>query len=134
MTTYSVGTLKYNKLQLCLLFGYLLMGGFTYCMLAYTLIPTLLPLTLDSFGASGAIIGLVVGSIPAGMNMVMNPILGTNSDRCRTRWGRRIPFLAFATPFVTVFMILIGWMPQFMDFIKNNAWIKPENANIIGIS
>lgn len=31
-----------------------------------SLVPTLLPLTLEHFGASGALIGLVVGSVPGG--------------------------------------------------------------------
>ena len=108
---YSVGTLHYTLGGVLAVCGWMLWGGFCYSMLAYVLVPTLLPLTLDSFHASGALIGLVVGSIPAAMNLVMNPILSTTSDRTRTKWGRRIPYLAFATPFVALFLILLGWTP-----------------------
>ena len=109
---YSVGTLHYTLGGVLAVCGWMLWGGFCYSMLAYVLVPTLLPLTLDSFHASGALIGLVVGSIPAAMNFVMNPILSTTSDRTRTKWGRRIPYLAFATPFVALFLILLGWTPE----------------------
>ena len=74
---------------LALLLTVLYVGSCLAVMLAYVLVPTLLPLTLDSFHAAGALIGLVVGSIPAAMNFVMNPILSTTSDRTRTKWGRR---------------------------------------------
>lgn len=115
--SYSVGTLHYTLGGVFAVCGWMLWGGFCYSMLAYVLIPTLLPLTLDSFHASGALIGLVVGSIPAAMNFVMNPILSTASDRTRTRWGRRIPYLAFATPFVALFLILLGWTPEAAELL-----------------
>ena len=30
------------------------------------------------------------------------------SDRTRTRWGRRIPYLFWSTPFMGLFLVLIG--------------------------
>ena len=88
---YTVGTLHYRLPKLLAVCIYLLWGGFFYSMLSYVLIPTLLPLALNRFGAGGALIGLICGSIPAAMNMVMSPVLGASSDRMRSRWGRRIP-------------------------------------------
>ena len=114
---YVAGTLRYRLPKLLAVSIYLLWGGFCYSMLAYVLIPTLLPLALNSFGASGALIGLICGSIPAAMNMVMSPALGASSDRLRTRWGRRIPYLAVSVPFVTFFMILVGWTPQITELL-----------------
>jgi len=39
-----------------------------------------------------------------------DPIIGWWSDRTRSRWGRRIPFVVLATPFYGVFFVLL-WMP-----------------------
>ena len=113
---YAVGTLRYSLSGVIVVSAWVILGGNIFGMLG-SLVPTLLPLTLERFGASGALIGLVVGSIPAAMNFVMNPILSTASDRTRTRWGRRIPYLVFATPFVTLFLILIGWITPITGYV-----------------
>jgi GPH family glycoside/pentoside/hexuronide:cation symporter len=39
-----------------------------------------------------------------------DPLIGHWSDRTRTRWGRRIPFVVLATPFYALFFVLL-WLP-----------------------
>ncbi len=39
-----------------------------------------------------------------------DPLIGYWSDRTRTRWGRRIPFVVLATPFYALFFVLL-WLP-----------------------
>ncbi len=39
-----------------------------------------------------------------------DPLIGYWSDRTRSRWGRRIPFVVLATPFYALFFVLL-WIP-----------------------
>jgi len=43
-------------------------------------------------------------------NSVNDPIAGYISDRTRTRWGRRIPFILFFTPLMMLLFVLL-WSP-----------------------
>ena len=115
---YTVGTLKYTMFGLLNLFIWMLWGDFCFTLME-TLIPSLLPIFMEKHGSSNMLIGLVVGSIPAMLNLIINPIVSTRSDRTRTRWGRRIPYLFFASPFVTLFLILLGWSDQIGAFLND---------------
>lgn len=112
---YTIGTLEYSLRGVIAVSLWLLWGGLIYHVSCSILVPTLIPLSLDVFGASSELIAVVVGSIPAGMNMVMNPVISTMSDRTRTRWGRRIPFLAVAAPVIALMLVLLGWAPQIAE-------------------
>lgn len=120
-TVYEAGTLRYTLGGVILVSFWLILGGNCFSMLAWTMVPTVLPLSLKEFHASGAAIGLIVGSIPSAMNFVMNPILSTMSDRTRSKWGRRRPYLIAATPFVGCFVILLGWMPAIARRLHDSA-------------
>lgn len=102
------GTLVYTKAGLFALFGWLLWGDFCFHLMQ-TITPSIMPLVLRSEGAPNLLISLTISTIPALLNFVMNPIISTYSDRFRSKGGRRIPFLRWATPFVTISLILIGF-------------------------
>ena len=55
--------------------------------------------------AIGAV--LVVGRLIEAFD---DPLIGYWSDRTRSRWGRRIPFVVAATPFMAILFIFL-WMP-----------------------
>ena len=118
---YTVGTLRYSMFGLVNLFIWMLWGDFCFTLMEM-LIPSLLPLFMSSHQAPNWLIGLVVGSIPAALNFIINPIVSTKSDRTRTRWGRRIPYLLFASPFVTLFLILLGWSDSIGALIHRLAF------------
>jgi len=120
-TVYHCGTLDYTKKALVCLFIWMLWGDFCYTLME-SLIPTLLPLVLKQHEASNTTIGLLVGSVPALINFILNPIISTSSDRTRSRWGRRIPYLLFSSPFVVMFLILVGWTDQIGSWFYNLAW------------
>ncbi len=43
-------------------------------------------------------------------NAIGDPTVGWWSDRTRSRWGRRRPFIIFGTPFLILFLVLV-WFP-----------------------
>lgn len=129
----SVGTLNYDVKSFIFLIFYLLGGGFFYIMIANILVPTVLPLIMNKFSASPTIIAIVIGSIPATLNMILNPILSTNSDRLRSKFGRRIPFLLFATPFVSIFLIMLGWIEEISTFLHGLSFFASTSVNVLAV-
>jgi len=122
---YQCGRLIYTKAGLFTLFSWLLWGDFCFSLME-TIWPNILPLMLKSKGTPNTILSLVITTIPSAMNFVMNPIISTASDRYRGRRGRRIPFLLGATPFITLFLILLGFSKQigFRDVLSPSAFIR----------
>lgn len=105
---YTVGTLRYTMGGLVVLFIWMLWGDFCFTLME-AVFPRILPIKLKSIGASNMIIGLLVGTIPGAMNFMITPIVSFKSDRHRGRLGRRIPFLLWPTPFLALFLILLGY-------------------------
>jgi MFS family permease len=101
------GTLQYTKASLATMFFWLLWGDFCFTLMELV-IPSILPLKMQSLNAPNWVLGMIVTTIPSAMNLMINPIVSFRSDRLRSRWGRRIPFLLMATPFVTLFLVLLG--------------------------
>jgi maltose/moltooligosaccharide transporter len=106
--SYRIGTIQYTKIGLIALFVWLLWGDFCFNIME-TVVPSIIPLQLHSMNAPNWLIGLIVTSIPYGLTIFMNPVISVSSDRYRSRWGRRIPYLAAATPFVAISLILLGF-------------------------
>ncbi|MYM97393.1 MFS transporter, partial [Duganella vulcania] len=49
-------------------------------------------------GASDTTTSLLMSTVPALLSVLLVPLLGYHSDRLRSRWGRRRPFLLVAAP------------------------------------
>jgi GPH family glycoside/pentoside/hexuronide:cation symporter len=52
-----------------------------------------------------------------------DPFIGYWSDRTRSRWGRRIPFVLFATPFWVLFFVLFWTPPDGHETIANAFYL-----------
>ena len=64
---------------------------------------------IDLIGLSPAVAG-IIWTVFGIWNAVNDPLMGALSDRTRTRWGRRIPYVMIATvPMVLAFIFL--WTP-----------------------
>ncbi len=55
--------------------------------------PALLPILLKEHGATNKEIVIIVSTIFMVMNAALNPVISYQSDRFRSRWGRRRPFI-----------------------------------------
>jgi MFS family permease len=100
---WRAGTLTYTTAGLVVLFCWLLWGDFAWNMKDRAVGPVG-QLMLRNFGASDFIVGLLVGSVPAAIGLILVPIISVKSDRHRGRWGRRIPYLLIPTPIVALSM------------------------------
>ena len=104
---FRVGTLIYSRAGLVTLVAWLLWGDFVYTLME-NVMPSLLPMLLRDNGASNQAIAFIVSSIYMVVNAVANPIISYKSDRFRSRWGRRRPFILVTTPFV---LLLLDYWP-----------------------
>jgi Na+/melibiose symporter-like transporter len=108
---WQVGTLTYTAAGLAVLFGWLLWGDFTWNLKERAITPVA-QIMLRGFSAPDWLVGLLVGSLPAGIGLILGPLVCVKSDHTRTRWGRRIPFLLIPTPFIALAMFGLGATPS----------------------
>jgi MFS family permease len=113
--TWKVGTLTYTGAGLAVLFCWLLWGDFSYQMRDRT-IPPVMQLLFRKFGASDTLTGLLFSSMPAAIGLIVGPIVGYKSDRLRSRWGRRIPFLVGPIPVIVLAILGLAFSPQLGRF------------------
>ena len=108
---FRVGTLTYTKAALFSLFAWLLWGDFCFVLMEAAA-PAVLQVNLNEMGAPNWVLGLALSTIPGILNMTINPTSSFWSDRFRSRWGRRIPFLFLATIPLAFFLMLLGFSRQ----------------------
>ena len=119
---YEIGTLRYTLPKLILICFWILCAYLAIDLLAYKMVPTLMPVLLDRHHLSSTEIALILSSIPAIVNTVLCPLVSTLSDKTRTRWGRRIPYLALSAPFIVGFMILIAFEPEITGLLHRTLF------------
>lgn len=105
--TYRVGSLVYSRAALLWLVWEMLGGVICFEMIDQVS-SKLLPVTLKDMQASNATVGLLISGLPMILGMTLVPVVGARSDRFRSRFGRRIPFLFVFAPLVGLFLVLVG--------------------------
>jgi Na+/melibiose symporter-like transporter len=125
--TYHCGTLTYTKAGLVAIFAWLLWGDFCLILME-TVVPSVLPLKLKSLGCSNWMMGLILSTIPGMLNMTICPYVSFKSDRYRSRWGRRIPFILWTLPFLCVSLLLLGWCDEIRAFLQHYSPALNEYA------
>jgi len=108
---WHVGTLSYTTGGLVQLFVWLLCGDFALSVRDRA-IPPVMQILFKNFGASDFLTALIFASIPSGLGLFISPVIAYNSDRLRTRWGRRIPFMIVPVPFVVLSTVGLAFSPQ----------------------
>ena len=117
---YHCGTLTYTKMGLFALFAWLLWGDFCYTMME-AVVPSILPLKLKSLGCSNWLMGLIMTTAPGILNMTVCPYVSFKSDRYRSKWGRRIPFILWTLPFLCGSLALIGLGDDLSATLQRNS-------------
>lgn len=70
------------------------------------------PVTLAGYTTSVALIGLIMG-LDNIIGIFVQPLMGYLSDRTRSRWGRRTPFIVIGAPIAALLFVLIPLAPTF---------------------
>jgi len=107
----TVGSLNYTRLGLAMTIFWILLGAFAWALKGRAGQPTA-QLLLSDFGESDSASSALVGSVPGLLALIFLPFLGYLSDKFRSPWGRRIPFLALTIPFVAVSMVGLAVSPS----------------------
>ncbi|MDD3866147.1 MAG: MFS transporter, partial [Eubacteriales bacterium] len=85
--------------------------GFFASSLAWSIYNSFVPLMLEErFLASTAIIGFIM-TIDNIFGVIFQPLFGQLSDRTRTRFGRRMPYIMLGIPTCAAAFIFIPRMP-----------------------
>jgi len=118
--TYHCGTLTYTKMGLFVLFAWLLWGDFCFTMME-AVVPSILPLKLKDLGCSNWLMGLILTTAPGVLNMTVCPYVSFKSDRYRSKWGRRIPFIIWTMPFLCASLALMGLGDDICGALQRNS-------------
>jgi len=109
---WQAGTLRYGVWGLCVLVGWLLVGALGLAVRERWAGPIGL-LVLRGHGASDTAIALLLSTVPALISVLIVPAIGARSDRSRSRWGRRRPFLFVSAPLAAAAMLCVALAPAF---------------------
>lgn len=84
--------------------------GFFGVSIVWPIYNTYMPIFYDKFTDSNTLIGWLM-TLDNWLALSLTPLIGFVSDRTRTRFGRRIPYLLVGAPISALFLLMIpiGW-------------------------
>ena len=83
--------------------------GFLGISVIWPLFNSLIPPFLEDLGLSAFVVGFIL-TWDNLINMFVQPWVGARSDRTRSRWGRRKPWLMAGAPLAAVFFMLVPFV------------------------
>jgi len=125
---WTCGTLKYNWKSLAKVWFFSMLGTLMLNLMVYSLVPSLMPRILDKWKIDALRISLMMNTIPQILNMCINPVLSTWSDKVRSRWGRRIPFVVISAPFLVILMIMFGYHETIVPAFQRMTGLEMTEA------
>ena len=90
---------------------FLLGFGFFGISILWPLFNSLIPPMLEDLGLSALVTGFIL-TWDNIINMFVQPWIGSLSDRTRSRFGRRKPFLMLGAPLAAIFFILVPFVRE----------------------
>ncbi len=132
--TWTIGTLTYTFSGIVTLFSLLLLGDFANAIKGRSVFQ-LVQLMFKTYGASDFLNTLLIVSLPAVLGLVLGPVISVHSDSTRSRWGRRIPYLALTTPVAALAIAGFAYSPAIGQSIAHltGAAEKPAVLWTLGI-
>ncbi|MGD8814759.1 MAG: MFS transporter, partial [Anaerolineales bacterium] len=85
--------------------------GFFGISIIWPLFNSLIPPMLEDLGLSAVLVGFIL-TWDNIINMFVQPWVGSQSDRTRSRFGRRKPWLMLGAPLAAVFFILVPFVRE----------------------
>jgi maltose/moltooligosaccharide transporter len=129
--TWKVGTLTYTKFGLVSIFAWLLWGDLVFT-LTEAVFPQSIQLQLGRLHISQAWMPILTTVLGQAVALPMNPYLSFRSDRYRSRWGRRIPYIFKTMIPLAIFMSALGFSDEIGEYIRNAQWLKHLGMGDIG--
>ena len=115
---YTVERVNYSRAGLIITIAVIAWGIF-FWQIAGQGAAMILPVIMKQYHASDSLIALFVGSVPYLLNMIINPIISFKSDRLRSRFGRRLPYMMISVPLVFLSFLGVGWSPELGTLLAN---------------
>src|SRR5471032_1264984 len=112
---FRAGTLVYTRAGLFTLFAWLLWAD--VCFVLMEAVPGLIPLKLKALDTPNWLMALMMSTIPMFLNATICPWVSFTSDRHRGPLGRRMPFILYTAPFITVALLAIGFSTPITHFL-----------------
>ena len=126
---WTVGTLSYTASGIVTLFCLLLLGDFSNSIKERSIFQ-IVQLMFKTYGASDFFNGLLMVSLPSAFGLILGPIISYRSDRCRSRLGRRLPYLLFTTPIAAMAIVGFAFSPMLGKLLAALLG-TPENPTIL---
>ncbi len=124
---WRTGTLTYTTGALVVLFLWLLWGDFAWAMRDRSVVG-MASWYLSSLKIPNLLFGILMSSFPGAVSLILGPIISVKSDRHRSKWGRRIPFLMVTTPIAAFGMIGLAITPFISRWLHGLA----QPGSIVG--